>query len=691
MRLDSTAPVMVMSGVGPAQAKRLETLGIMTVQDVRNHLPHRYVEYPPARRAVDLGFRDLESFEGVVSRVDLLQLPGKRTKITATLRDETGSVAAVWLRAGRPPTVIREGARLAVSGPITSFGGPLTFDNPDYELADHPPLNTRRIVPVYPLTAGISQPFMRLLARHAMEGLPPLDETLPVDLLAAERLLGLDRSYREIHAPTSMQGLEEARLRLAFDELLPIQILVLRRRAAFQSIPAAPIQAPWTLLAEFRRSLPFSLTGDQQRALSAILDDVGRPVPMVRLLQGEVGSGKTVVAAMALLAAIANGGQGALMAPTEILAEQHFRTLTRLFGEAGAVAVALGRPLRVSLLTGALSRAERSGVRDDIASGTVDVVVGTHALIESDVDFQHLMLAVVDEQHRFGVNQRVAMRRKGENPHLLVMTATPIPRTLALTLYGDLDLSLIEELPPGRQPVETVLVRPETRAVAYERIRQEAEAGHQAFVICPLVEGSETTEARAATVEFERLRQGELAGLRLALLHGRMRSAAKDETMLAFSQGDLDVLVATSVVEVGVDVPNATVMVIEGAERFGLAQLHQFRGRIGRGNAPSICFLVAESPTGEAIDRLSAVVRSTSGLDLAEEDLRIRGPGEYYGLRQSGFPPLRVARFTDLELIQRTRGVASGILKRDPGLSREEHGGLRRAVQAFDPGAGEAN
>jgi len=380
------------------------------------------------------------------------------------------------------------------------------------------------------------------------------------------------------------------------------------------------------------------------------------------------------------------------MAPTEILAEQHLRTLTELLGGTRpATEGALGRPVRVILLTGALSRAERQRTLGEIASGEAAVTVGAQAIIQSDVEFARLVLAVVDEQHRFGVNQRIAVRQKGESPHFLVMTATPIPRTMALTIYGDLDVSTIDELPASRRPVQTELLRPLGRNEAYQEIRTAVAEGRQAFVICPLVEGSPSVEARAATQEYERLQESDLAGLRLALLHGRMRSADKDQVMRDFAERRSDVLVSTSVVEVGIDVPNATVMVVEGAERFGLAQLHQFRGRVARGVVGGQCFLIAGSETPETLERLSAVVRSSNGLELAEEDLRIRGPGEYAGLRQSGFPALRIAQMTDLEFVQQVRDAASRLLARDPVLERPEHAPLAHAVRALGDSAGEAS
>ncbi|MPZ15612.1 MAG: ATP-dependent DNA helicase RecG [Chloroflexi bacterium] len=690
--LDPATPIAALPGVGPTRAKRLAALEITTVGDLRSHLPHRYVAYPAPQPAATLGFQHVASFEGTVRQVDLAPLPGKRFRITAILADSTGAVAAVWIRAGGVPSGIRQGARLAVSGPLVAYGRQITFENPEYEPASAPPLNTRRTVPVYPLTAGLSQPAMRAIVRRGIEALPPAEEWLPDWLRDAEGLIGRDEALLQLHMPETEEKLQRARERYAFDELLPIQLLVLQRRLAYRSRSAQMIDVPWKLLAEFRQRLPFALTAAQQRALSTILDDMGRSRPMVRLLQGEVGSGKTVVAAMALLAAVASGGQVALVAPTEILAEQHFRTLTRLYeGSQSALEGILGGPLRLSLLTGALSRTDRQRTLAAIAAAEVNVVIGTHAVIQPDVEFARLSLAVVDEQHRFGVSQRVAARRKGENPHLLVMTATPIPRTLALTLYGDLDFSLIDELPPGRQPVETSLLRPLARNSAYERVRAEVAAGRQAFIICPLVEGSPSVEARAATTEYDRLQRRELAGLRLALLHGRMRPLEKDETMRRFATGDSDVLVSTSVVEVGVDVPNATVMVIEGAEHFGLAQLHQFRGRVGRSGYQASCFLIAGSEAPESLERLDAVARSTSGLDLAEEDLRIRGPGEYFGLRQSGFPSLRVARVSDLAFVQRVRHAAESILEVDPTLSRTEHASLAEAARHLGEDAGEAN
>lgn len=679
-------------GVGPTRAKRLATLGLLSAGDLLLHFPNRYLFYPPPAPASHLGFQELASFEGVVSQLYESRLPGNRRRISVVIRDATGSVGATWIRGGRFPIGIHEGMRLAVSGPLVRYGRQLTFENPDFEPADRPPLHTRRAVPVYPLTAGISQLFLRGLVRDALTQIPLPTDVLPAWLLENEQLMARAPAIAEIHAPSSAESLEQARFRLAFEELLPVQLLALERRRRYQSEPAPAIDVPWPLLAEVRRNLPFSLTGAQQRVLSTLLDEIAQRRPMVRLLQGDVGSGKTVVAAMALLSAVASGFQAALLAPTEILAEQHFRTLTALFEGAQEIATqALGHGIRLRLLTGALSSRDRSRLVAEIRAGEADVIIGTHAIIQEDVEFASLAIAVVDEQHRFGVEQRGALRLKGENPHLLVMTATPIPRTLALTAYGDLDISFIDELPPGRQPVDTILLNPDERWRAYQKVRSEVEAGHQAFVICPLVEGSVVIEARAATSEHARLQENELAGLRLALLHGRMRPTAKDQVMRDFGEGRYDVLVSTPVVEVGVDIPNATVMLIEGAERFGLAQLHQFRGRIGRGSSPAYCYCVAGGDSAEPLARLETLAASHNGLELAEADLRMRGPGDYSGLRQSGFPSLRLADITDLDFVQRVRAAAERLLAVDPDLSQPEQSRLLAAVRELEDTVREAN
>jgi ATP-dependent DNA helicase RecG len=496
----------------------------------------------------------------------------------------------------------------------------------------------------------------------------------------------------QIHFPDDPKYLEAARQRLAFDELLLIQLLVQQRRLRWQEKSGRALEVPEKGLRILLEAQPFELTAAQGRVLEEINADLARPVPMSRLLQGEVGSGKTAVAAAALFVAVANGSQGVMMAPTEILAEQHFTTLRDFYAAAADGLAAAGHPVpRVEVLTGSASRKRKEQVYGQVADAEIDILVGTHAVIQEGVEPRDLALSIVDEQHRFGVRQRIELRGKGRNPHLLVMTATPIPRTLALSLHGDLDISMIDELPPGREKIETRLLLPLERPQAYELVRREAANGRQSFIICPLVEGSSNVEARAATEEYERLRKGELAGLRLALLHGRLRAAVKDDVMRRFRDREFDVLVSTSVVEVGVDVPNATVMLVEGAERFGLAQVHQFRGRVGRGHDRATCLLLSDTESPDAVERLETVARSDNGLELAEYDLRQRGPGDFFGVRQSGLPELRVASLDDIGLVEKARQAAAGLLAKDSDLAAPELALLAARLSAFVQMSGEPN
>ncbi|MFC1990519.1 ATP-dependent DNA helicase RecG, partial [Chloroflexota bacterium] len=491
-----------------------------------------------------------------------------------------------------------------------------------------------------------------------------------------------------------------ARIRLAFDELFLLQLGVQSKKHDWQQgQPGNPLSTRTSVLEAFLQSLPFELTPAQHRVLKELLDDLEKPQPMSRLLQGEVGSGKTVVAAAALIMAAANGSQGAFMAPTEILAEQHFSTICQLLYRAGELegkddylhsySGLLSRPLTVALLIGDINQVRKRELRQRILDGDIDIIIGTHALIQKGVEFHRLGLAVVDEQHRFGVAQRSELRQKGFNPHVLVMTATPIPRTLALTLYGDLDLSVIDQLPPGRQAIKTKWLKPAQRNSAYAFIRRQVSEGRQAFIICPLVEESEVIQARAAIAEYERLSKEVFPELRLGLLHGRMSAAEKDEAMRHFRSGELDILVATPVVEVGIDVPNATVMLVESADRFGLSQLHQFRGRVGRGQEQSYCMLLAQNPSEVARERLDIIEKTQDGFQLAEEDLKLRGPGEFFGTRQSGLPDLRMAKLSDVALLELARSEAIRLFEIDPELEKAEHLPLAKELARVWPEAGE--
>ncbi|NLE75499.1 MAG: ATP-dependent DNA helicase RecG, partial [Chloroflexi bacterium] len=536
-------------------------------------------------------------------------------------------------------------------------------------------IHTGRLVPVYPLTKGISAKWLRRLIKTAIDyWAERIGDPLPQAVRQSASVVDMENALRQIHFPDSWEKLESARQRLAFDEFLIMQLRLLLQKRAWQEQPGRALRVEPRWVEQFLAALPFGLTGAQQRALESICGDLRENRPMSRLLQGDVGSGKTIVAAGALLMAVANGGQGAVMAPTEILAEQHFRNLSQLFAQpAVAQAVGLDRPIRLALLTGSVANSERAEVYQALAEGSVDLAIGTQALIQEGVAFRDLTVAVVDEQHRFGVSQRASLRQKGYNPHVLVMSATPIPRSLALTLYGDLDVSIIDEMPPGRQEIKTYWLLPQERERAYSFIRRQVGEGRQAFIIYPLVEESESIQARAAVEDYETLQRDVFANLRVGLLHGRMRPGEKDEVMSSFARGEIDILVSTAVVEVGIDVPNATVMLIEGAERFGLAQLHQFRGRVGRGEHASTCLLLGEPASEEAQERLTAIARTQDGFVLAEKDLELRGPGEFFGLRQSGMPDLRVARLGDLKILELARQQAQAILDRDWNLHQPEH------------------
>ena len=689
-------PIESLKGVGAVRARLYARLGIRTVQDLLFHFPIRHQAFPPARPIAELFFQAEGSVVGTLERLEVESLPHGLKRLRGTVKDHTGIVYAVWLRHGVARIGIQPGEPIALSGKLVQQGRQLVFENPDYERGDGPPVHTRGLVPVHPLTAGLTERELRSRVAWAVSHFAgQVPDPLPESVRIQHHLLSIDQALRQMHFPRTPDEYSEARRRFALEELMTIQLTVLKRRMTWQEDPAIALPRQTPALEALESGLPFELTAAQRRVTDEILHDLALERPMTRLLQGEVGSGKTAVAAMALVNALANGCQGALMAPTEILAEQHFATLSRLFEAAGPrLQVVLGRQPVIRLLTGSIKGKERTQTYAAAASGDLDIIVGTQALIQDRLEFARLGLVIVDEQHRFGVRQRVTLRRRAGDgvavPHLLVMTATPIPRTLHLSLFGDLDLSTIDEMPPGRKFPVTKLLGPVERDHAYERVRRAAARGEQAFVICPLVEESEALEAKAATEEYERLRTGELASLKLALLHGRMRPADKDAVMRAFRDGEFDVLVSTAVVEVGVDVPNATVMLIEGAERFGLAQLHQFRGRVGRGGQAAVCILLTDLPDPEANDRLRVVAETNDGLALAEQDLRLRGPGDYFGVRQSGLPQLKVARLDDAPLIENARSAASAVLSQDPELAQPEHAALRAhlldfAAQSGDP------
>jgi len=679
-------PASRIKGVGDAVGARLAKLGVVNIRDLLYFFPRRFMDF--SRRST---VSTLETGKEQTIFVDVWEarqvMLGRMKSSEAVLGDETGNVRAVWFNQPWVARQLKVNARIALSGRVGEFNYGKVFENPEWEIVeDRELLHTGRLVPVYPLTGGLFPRQVRAVVRNALdEYLRVLPEFLPLPVRQRCGLMDLRDAVMQAHYPSDYAAQNKSRQRLAFDELFLLQIGVLNKKRDWQEEqPGRGFHIKREDIQGFIRTLPFRLTQSQVRVIDEICRDLEREVPMSRLLQGDVGSGKTVVATVALLAAVTNGCQGALMAPTEILAEQHFSTLQQLLSAISEESSLesnicvfkgiMGRDVRIVLLTGSLAAADKARTHELIKRGSVDIVVGTHALVQKEVKFASLGLVVIDEQHRFGVLQRSALKQKGYNPHLLVMTATPIPRTLALTLFGDLDISTIDEMPAGRRTIKTRWLKPEDRQRAYNFINKQAAEGRQSFIICPLIEESESLDVKAAVAEYKRLSSEVFPDLRLGLLHGRMKNADKESVMRDFKAGRLDILVSTSVVEVGIDVPNATVMLVEAADRFGLSQLHQFRGRVGRGESQSYCILLSENPSEYGQERLKAIEELTDGFALAEKDLELRGPGEFFGTRQSGLPDLKMARLSDTRLLEMARREARIIFEKDPKLSSAENG-----------------
>lgn len=664
---DLESPVTVLAGVGPAVAGLLAKLGIITVHDLIRHLPARYDDYSRLRTIAQLTPGEQVTVVANLWEVRERKIAMNRQMVQGILSDGTGTLHATWWSKWVRDQ-LKPGTTMRFSGKVGLYLGHKTLENPQFEEVDEEMVSTGRLAPVYPLTQGLSNKKLRALVHQALDDcLALVADPLPADLRRTFDLPDLPTALSQVHFPNDSESQARAMRRLAFDELLAVQLGVLQRRHALRASPAPAISvaADWPDL--FAAQLPFPLTGAQRRVIEETLRDLAQTVPMTRLVQGDVGSGKTAIAAAAMAAAAANGYQSALLAPTQILAEQHHRSLSKLLAD---VQTTDGRSLTLALLTGRVTGQERVNLLAALAAGEIDIIVGTTALIQDRVQFANLGLVVVDEQHRFGVEQRGVLRTRADGqPHLLVMSATPIPRSLALTVFGDLDLSVIDEMPPGRTPVITRRFAPPERERIYAFMRREAREGRQAFIVYPLVEENEKLEAGAAVEEHTRLQTEVFPDLRLALLHGRMSGAEKDAVMAAFAAGDYDILVSTTVIEVGIDVPNASVIMIEDAERFGLAQLHQLRGRVGRGGGKSYCALISRADSPEARERLDALVQNDSGFTLAEKDLALRGPGDFLGTRQSGLPTLRIAPLTDLTTIVAARRAAESIFSADPELT----------------------
>ena len=645
-----TDPITILKGIGPTKAKQFAALNILTLGDLICHFPRGYEDRTQLKTIDKLEVDQPACFRAMVMNTPKTAHIRKGLDLTRVqVADHTARLTITFFNNRFAAEQLRYGEEYIFYGAVSGDFIGYNMTNPVFEAPDAPPVSTRRILPIYPLTAGLSNAAVMKAVRQALEICNPPEEILPEQVRSAYGILGADRAYYAIHEPSSMAEAELAKKRLIFEEFFVFSAGLSLMRAVKES---KQVEAYRNLnMSGFYGSLPFDLTGDQKRAIDEILKDFSSGAPMARLVQGDVGSGKTMVAAAAAYCAVQNGHQAALMAPTEILAEQHAESLKKLFAPLG---------IRTALLTGAMTVKEKKQVRQEIADGQVDLAIGTHALLSDATVFRDLGLVITDEQHRFGVAQRARLSAKGTDPHLLVMSATPIPRTLALLMYGDLSVSIIHELPPGRQPVDTFLVTESYRARINAFIRKQVAEGHQCFVVCPAVEENEDLGMKAATVWAETLQKTAFPDLRIALLHGQMKAAEKETVMASFAKKEADVLVATTVIEVGVDVPNATLMVIEDADRFGLSQLHQLRGRVGRGSHKSYCILTSQTKHPETRQRLKALCATTDGFKIAEEDLKMRGPGDFFGSRQSGLPAFRVASLQmDLQTLKDAQAASA--------------------------------
>ena len=709
-----TADITAVPGVGPTVAKRLQHLGIRTIRDLLFYFPREHRDYSKLVKIAHIPFGEVTTTMGLLWDVKSQRTSNGRLRVIAEISDETGKLHISWFNQGYLQKQLQaaKGEYLVVTGVKQRFGNKIEFSVRSHELPERGDLlNTGRLVPIYPLTEGLHAKTLLRFTKYVVDRYAQmLPEHLPMTIRTAGHLLPLPEAVTQMHYPENEQMRLAAQRRLAFDELFFLRLGMQERRSRWQyevsqgnaftihsdrvfldppvssdqqngqhnRAEVRPIGSTlWSVIAtekSLEATLPFSFTTAQRRVICEIFADLAQSKPMCRLLQGDVGAGKTAVAAAALFMTALNGYQGAIMAPTELLAEQHAHSISAILEPFG---------IRTVLLTGSMRSRERMLGRTELETGQAAIAIGTHALVQEGVTFQKLGLVIIDEQHRFGVEQRDALRQKGYHPHMLVMTATPIPRTLALTVYGDLDISIIDQLPPGRQKIITRWRTGSRRNEAYMTIKQQVTGGRQAFIICPLIEESESLEAKAAVSEYERLQREVFPSLRLGLLHGAMKPTEKDQVMRSFRDRELDILVATSVIEVGIDIPNATVMVIEDADRFGLSQLHQFRGRVGRGKHQSYCYVLSADANVQAQERLGVFQDTDDGFRLAEEDLRLRGPGDFLGVRQSGMPEMKIADLNDTKLIELARQLAAQLWDSDPYLRKEEHAPLREKMHLF--------
>lgn len=685
------APLTVVQGVGPSKASMFKSLGLNTLEDLLYFFPRRYDDYTQLKPINRLTVKENVTIIATVQSGATFKRGKPPRDITEIIvSDGTSPLRLIWWNQIWPLRTYRPGMQVVIAGRVDLYLGRFVISNPDIELIEQEHLHTNRIVPVYPLTSGLTQKSIRRMMYETISfWTPKVPEYLPANVKDSTGVSNLASALLQIHFPDSFDSLQIARDRLAFDEIFLLQIGVLQQKRTWQALTSERFAISQERIHEIVDTLPFQLTSAQSKVFDQVVMDLDSAHPMNRLLQGDVGSGKTVVAGLAAAIIAENGKQSALLAPTSILANQHYKTLTKLFtsNESSIFPFRVGE---IRLLIGDTPDNEKEEIRKELADGRIKLLIGTHAVLEEPVVFQNLSLVVIDEQHRFGVEQRAILRSKGKNPHLLVMTATPIPRSLALTVYGDLDVSILDEMPAGRLPVETRIIYPLEREGAYSVIRKEVENGRQAFVVYPLIDQGDNEAFLSAVNEYQRLQKDVFPDLKLGLLHGRLHTEEKDSVMENFRKNEIQILVTTTVIEVGVDIPNATIMVIEGANRFGLAQLHQLRGRVGRGTENSFCILIPDNEDEIENQRLSVMVSTNDGFILAEKDLEQRGPGEFLGTRQSGFTPLRMANLTDIKLVEKARSEAQRVVEADPELSDPALVPLLRKVQSFwSPGQGD--
>ena len=667
-------PITILKGVGPTKAKQFAQLNIFTLEDLICHFPRSYEDRTRLLTVNQLEVDSPACFRAMVMGTPRTSHIRKGLDLTKVqVADHTGRLNLTFFNQKFTTEQLQYGKEYIFYGTLSGDYAGYGMTSPTFEALDAPPLVTRRVLPIYPLTAGLSNASILKAVRQALLLCDPPAEILPEELRIRFGILPAERAYRAIHEPASMAEADMAKRRLIFEEFFLFSAGLSLMRAARTATRTEPYRQ--IDLNPFLEVLPFSLTGAQRRAIEEVRQDLSRGTPMNRLVQGDVGSGKTMIAAAAAYLCVQNGHQAALMAPTEILAEQHYASLGRLLAPLG---------VKTLLLTGSMTPKTKRLARETIENGEARLIIGTHALLSDATVFADLGLVIADEQHRFGVAQRAALSEKGRDPHLLVMSATPIPRTLALLMYGDLELSIIDELPPGREPVETFLVSESLRPRINAFIRKQVAEGHQCYVVCPAVEENQELDIKSAEAWAQTLQQTVFPDLKIALLHGQMKGAEKDAVMSAFARGEADVLVATTVIEVGVDVSNATLMVIEDADRFGLSQLHQLRGRVGRGKAKSFCILTTQNRNQETLARLKALCKTTDGFKIAEEDLAQRGPGDFFGARQSGLPAFRVASLScDLETLKQAQAASAQWIETHGTDDTAEAQALRARVAAL--------